>query len=322
MASIAGGEQNMEKANINVNEVIKEIDTVVSDLEKQLNGKVIHLIFHELASITRDVVDDLEFYMREKHKGKVNEDLYVILHTMGGDPDAAYHIGIRLQSYVPENKKLYVIVPRYAKSAGTLLACATDEILLTPIAELGPIDPQIYVRETGRWISAKTIAGSLRQVIETLKDVGISDARVIKELVEKIPIVELGHYGSLIDHIQHLAEDLLQRRMFRDSESTAEEVASKLVKSYMYHGQVIHNEEAERLRIRVKTLQAETLDLVYKYYKEIRKLFDKLDEYLEPFLTVIQGELPFGSIIEKHETSYGLIYMPSTQLIEYISNFQ
>ena len=280
---------------------------------------MIQLVFHELASITRDVVDDLEFYMHEKYSGKVDEDLYVILHTMGGDPDAAYHMGVRLQSYVPGDRKLYIIVPRYAKSAGTLLACAADEILLTPIAELGPIDPQIYVRETGRWISAKAIAGSLRQVIETVKEVGISDAQVIKELIERIPIVELGHYDSLIEHVQHLAEDLLKRRMFHDSESKAREVASKLVKSYMYHGQVIHNEEAEHIGLRVKTLNDEPLNLVYKYYKEVRRLFDKLERDLEPFLVALRAGLPLGPIIEKRKTNYGLIYMPSTQLIQQLS---
>ncbi|MEB3786918.1 MAG: hypothetical protein GSR75_02280 [Desulfurococcales archaeon] len=314
----------MKESTISIDKIIKEIvdeiDGIANELEKKLNGKVIHLIFHELASITRDVVDDLEFYMHEKHKCKVDEDLYVILHTMGGDADAAYHIGVRLQSYVPEDKKLYVVVLRYAKSAGTLLACASDEILLTPIAELGPIDPQIYVRETGRWISAKAIAGSLKQVIETLKEAGVSDAQVTKELIDRIPIVELGHYDSLIEHIQHLAEDLLKKRMFRDSESVAGEVASRLVKSYMYHGQVIHNEEAERIGIRVKTLEEDSLNLVYQYYKKIRELFDTLDRYLEPFLTVIREGLPPGPIIEKCETHYGLIYMPSTQLFQQLSN--
>ena len=312
--------ENVKETTISIDEIVNEIDRIANELEKQLNDKVIHLIFHELASITRDVVDDLEFYMHEKHKGKVDEDLYVILHTMGGDPDAAYHIGVRLQSYVPEDKKLYVIVPRYAKSAGTLLACASDEIFLTPIAELGPIDPQIYVRETDRWISAKAIAGSLKQVIETVKDVGISDARVIKELIERIPIVELGHYDSLIEHVQYLAEYLLEKRMFRGSGSDAEKVASRLVKSYMYHGQVIHNEEAEHIGIRVRVLEGEQLKLVYRYYKKIRELFDKLDGYLGPLLTAIQEGLPLGPIIEKRETDYGLIYMPSTQLIQQLSN--
>ena len=203
--------------------------------------------------------------------------------------------------------------------AGTLLACAADEILLTPIAELGPIDPQMYVRETGRWISAKAIAGSLRQVIETVKEVGISDAQVIKELIERIPIVELGHYDSLIEHVQHLAEDLLKRRMFHDSEPKAKEVASKLVKSYMYHGQVIHNEEAKHVGLRVKTLSGEPLSLIYKYYKEIRILFDKLERDLEPFLVAVRAGLPLGPIIEKRRTNHGLIYMPSTQLIQQLA---
>jgi len=76
------------------------------------------------------------------------QGLCVVLHTSGGDPDAAYHLGIRLQDFAKE--RLVFIVPRYAKSAGTLLACAGDEIYLTPISELGPVDPQIHIEETGR----------------------------------------------------------------------------------------------------------------------------------------------------------------------------
>jgi len=46
--------------------------------------------------------------------------------------------GIRLQDIARE--KLALIEPRYAKSAGTLLAYTCDEIYLTSISELGPVD--------------------------------------------------------------------------------------------------------------------------------------------------------------------------------------
>lgn len=85
----------MEDVVPTINEILSKIDAVASKLEESLNGKVVHLIFHELASITRDTVDDLEFYMNEKFGRVVDGDFYVILHTMGGDPDAAYHIGMK-----------------------------------------------------------------------------------------------------------------------------------------------------------------------------------------------------------------------------------
>ena len=43
------------------------------------------------------------------------------------------------------SEKLTFIIPRWAKSAATLLVCGGDEILMTPVAELGPLDPQITV---------------------------------------------------------------------------------------------------------------------------------------------------------------------------------
>lgn len=291
-----------------VEEITKEINNIACELEKNIRGKVLYLIFHDCAYITRDVVDDLEFFVDEKFSGQIREDLYLILHTLGGDADAAYHLGVRLQSCVPEDRKVFMIVPRYAKSAGTLLACAANEVLLTPIAELGPIDPQIHVPETGRWISARAIAGSLRQVIETLREVGIKDPQVVRELLQRIPIVELGHYDSLVDHVQHLAEDLLKRRMFKEEPGdVAREVAGKLVRSYKYHGQVIHVEEAKRIGLKVRTLEGETLQLVYKFYRSIRKLFDSLNELLRPFLSIIE-ESRLPAPVEKCETDHGLIY--------------
>ena len=52
-----------------------------------------------------------------------------------------------------------------AKSASTLLACAGDVIYMTPMAELGPVDPQVPVSDT-LWVSAKSIGDSLRMVLE------------------------------------------------------------------------------------------------------------------------------------------------------------
>lgn len=166
-------------------------------------------------------------------------------------------------------------------------------------------------------MSARVVADSLRYVIETLKEVGISDASVIRELVGRIPIVELGHYGSLIKHVQRLTEDLLKRRMFKDKDGEeARKIAEKLVSAYEYHGHVIHYEEAERIGVKIRVLEGEVLGTLYEYYKKIRWLFNDIDRILEPLIIVIR-DLP-GPPIEKYESKHGLIYMPSRQIVQQI----
>ena len=47
-------------------ELLISIDQAATSVEEILKCQVVILAFHELAGIERDVVDDLEFYIREK----------------------------------------------------------------------------------------------------------------------------------------------------------------------------------------------------------------------------------------------------------------
>lgn len=64
---------------------------------------------------------------------------FLILTTHGGQADAAYRIA-RLIQIVSRTFRLFV--PQRCKSAGTLLALGANAILMSPIAELGPLDVQ------------------------------------------------------------------------------------------------------------------------------------------------------------------------------------
>ena len=43
--------------------------------------------------------------------------------------------------------RVRVIVPDYAKSAGTLMALGADRIIMSETSELGPIDPQVILAD-------------------------------------------------------------------------------------------------------------------------------------------------------------------------------
>lgn len=73
-------------------------------------------------------------------------NLDLLLHTSGGDIDAAEKLMFIVRSRVGAGR-LRVIVPDFAKSAGTLMAIGADEILMGNTSELGPIDPQVTVAD-------------------------------------------------------------------------------------------------------------------------------------------------------------------------------
>jgi ClpP class serine protease len=68
--------------------------------------------------------------------------LDVLIHSPGGEPEAAEAIVEMLRSEFPS---LRFIVPDQAKSTATMMCCAADEILMDQRSELGPIDPQMLI---------------------------------------------------------------------------------------------------------------------------------------------------------------------------------
>jgi len=275
-----------------VKQILGEIDNAAEVLENKLNCNVLLLAFHNYAYIQRDVMDDLENFLISTNKKYEDRDLCLILHTLGGNADVAYHIGVRLQNLAGE-KRLPVIIPRMAKSAGTLLACAGDVIYMTPMAELGPVDPQVHVSDT-LWVSAKSIGDSLRMVLETTIEVlqskkPASDIQdmLIRAVLSQMPMNAVSHYGSLLAHVEELLEDLLSRRMIKDKQIVSS-VAQTLTSGYKYHERVIHLDEAKKIGLRVESLTGEYLAAVYAVYNKLRNLFTFIDKLLTPIPDILR----------------------------------
>ena len=85
-------------------------------------------------------IDDSEVILRAIRTAQKDVPIDLILHTPGGLALAATQIAVALKAH-PAKKT--VIVPHYAMSGGTLIAFASDEILMDLHAALGPVDPQL-----------------------------------------------------------------------------------------------------------------------------------------------------------------------------------
>jgi ClpP class serine protease len=88
-----------------------------------------------------EIVDeDKNGFMMAIHNLDRTKGLDLIIHTPGGKLAATESIVDYLRRMFPDD--IRAIVPQIAMSAGTMLACACDTILMAKHSNLGPIDPQ------------------------------------------------------------------------------------------------------------------------------------------------------------------------------------
>ena len=78
------------------------------------------------------------------HGADPGQDIHVMLVTPGGDSETALRLVRQAQSRC---RRLTVIVPVHAKSAGTLFALGAHSIYMGPTSDLGPIDPQFQLSD-------------------------------------------------------------------------------------------------------------------------------------------------------------------------------
>jgi hypothetical protein len=155
----------------------------------------------------------------------------LLLETNGGLTDATEKVVAILRGQVPD---LRVVVPKRAKSNGTLLALSANQIVLGACSELGPIDPFITV-QPGNPIPAQFVLQAPPPVDPV--------------------IYQLADYA--LKQTQKLATTLLKEGML--SGKTEEEVRLRVAELstrevYHSHGSVIDNNEAARLGLNIMYL--------------------------------------------------------------------
>lgn len=83
---------------------------------------------------------DKNGFMAVIHRLDRSKGLDLLLHTPGGDLAATESLVDYLHAKFAD---IRVVVPQIAMSAGTMIACASNRILMGDQSSIGPIDPQI-----------------------------------------------------------------------------------------------------------------------------------------------------------------------------------
>jgi ClpP class serine protease len=190
-------------------------------------------------------INDSEEVLRAIQMTDEEVPLDIVLHTPGGLVLAALQIARAIREH---KARVTVFVPHYAMSGGTLIALASDEIVMCKHSVLGPIDPQL----------GQSPAASLIKVVEQKPIADIDDQTLI--------LADIGR--KAIGQVKQAARELLHRQLPDDK---AEALAEKLSTGTWTHDYPIWATLAAELGLPVNTnMPKEIMELMSLYPQPVR----------------------------------------------------
>jgi hypothetical protein len=117
------------------------------------------------APVTSITHEDVNGLMAVIYGMDYTKGLSLMLHTPGGVTTAAESFVAYMRAKFPD---VEVIVPTFAFSAGTMIATGCDRIWMGRQSQIGPIDPQMPMPSTGRFVSASAIVSQFEKANEDI----------------------------------------------------------------------------------------------------------------------------------------------------------
>jgi len=188
----------------------------------------------------------------------------LLLHTPGGNIDAAEKLIMLLRAKVGDAGMIRVIVPDFAKSAGTLLALGANKIVMSDSSELGTIDPQIWLKDGRGNDICHSVLHYLEAYTEFEKKVRDNQTDAAARMMfEKFDPATLHKFTAVRDRARTFAENLLKRLGVNWSQIAGNFMNTK---EYPSHGQMIGWELAKRFGLDIVYLP-QTDDTWRRYWE-------------------------------------------------------
>jgi len=221
----------------------------IKKIEEKTGNKLICYVAASGASITReDTIGIAELL----HNIELNSNIDLLLHTGGGDIAAAEKIVSMLRK---KAARFRVIVPDFAKSAGTLIATAADKIVMSDSSELGPIDPQFQLKGSDgitRWHSVSNYLQAYKDICNKLRE--NSDDAPAKVLLSKFEPTTVVQFEAICERARVLAENHLKRWMLQPNGGNYTKISSDLMNTsrWLAHDQMINSDDAKEMGLEIE----------------------------------------------------------------------
>lgn len=254
-------------------QTLKDVYQKISKLQ---NSKIIAYVTGDRRNmetqIGADVVDIFGKHLESI--GKTHR-ITLILYTLGGDTMATWNIVNLIREYCDE---LEIIVPRKARSSGTIMCLGANKIILTHQSTLGPIDPSLNsplgtkVKINGQEISLPTSVESVKGYFNLAKhELGIRTSRdliqAFLKLSETLNPLLIGDVYRRQGQIKMIAQKLLVYQNCKKKQKTS--IINFLCSDSGSHDYAINYTEAKQLGLNVELASAELNSLINDWYNII-----------------------------------------------------
>lgn len=230
----------------------------------------------------RKLIEDLSSDTDKKNK------LYVILTTGGGSLNPVKRVVNIFRNFYDE---VHYIVPDFAYSAGTVMCCSGDSILMSYYSVLGPIDPQV-VNADGKFVAALGYLDKIDELIKKAQNNTLTQAEFL--ILKDFDLAELRAYEQARDLAIDLLVEWLPKYKFKDwithangnlvtideKKARAREIAENLSdnKEWKSHGRPINRDELAKLNLKITRME-DNVEL----YKCIMNYYDIMRDYIAKY---------------------------------------
>ena len=254
----------------------QELIDIYKRIEKLQNSKVLAYVTGDRKNmetqISSDVVD-----IFGKHLESIGQTkkITLILYTLGGDTMATWNIVNLIREYCDE---LEIIVPRKARSSGTIMCLGANKIILTHQSTLGPIDPSLNsplgtkAKINGQEISLPTSVESVKGYFNLAKkELGIHASKdliqAFLKLSETLNPLLIGDVYRIQGQIKMIAQKLLVRQNCNKKQKNR--IINFLCSDSGSHDYAISYTEAKQLGLNVALADNNLIELINNWYEII-----------------------------------------------------
>lgn len=229
-----------------------------------------------------DIAYDTSTYITDIHENKKRDNVIFVLGTFGGVPDGAYKMAKALHHCY---KHVTIAIDGPCKSSGTLMAVVANKIVMSELAELGPLDIQLKKKDEFGEMGSGLIAFQALSTLENaardlLKSVFIDlrtgaqlSTRQALDVATKVAVGALQPIYSQIEPLR-LGEQArgmsigtqYAKRLNTLGKNMKSGAIDRLLTAYPSHGFVIDRDEASELFEEVER----PCDILYELFLAIR----------------------------------------------------
>lgn len=261
---------------------------LIKEIEASRGSKVIVYVTSDRDGLSAAIAPDVIPLMHE-HLLAIPSDqrakLDLVIYSRGGDADVPWTLVSMFREYCGNDGSFSVLIPYKAHSAATVISLGADEIVMTKMGELGPIDITIasgpYNPRDGQSqmplpLSVEDVTGYFGLLERIGCDRSEEKMNGFTALTDQVHPVLLGNVHRLLEQTELVALRLLETRKNAFSEEENRAIVKQLSAKIYSHRHAIHRTEAvKRLGLHhVKNAEDYGIDeVLWELYTVYRDMF-------------------------------------------------